>query len=682
MDQLIKKEDQNMSMMKRALHLFMAVVLLMTCAQIPCATADDEPITITLNVTNTPVQGTVLLEKTGLQLVRFSDETDSLGNTIMKPVYQDGYLAGATFELRAAEDIVGKEGTVFYRKDDLVEELITSATGAVRSGILPLGRYYLVETAAPEGYVFDTAPYNVTLSAIDKQTAVVEVRVSAANTYLPVRVTLRKEKEILVQTENDDGIVRQVIETVPAEGFVFGLYNASVITYGNDQKLPANTLMATGVTNADGSLVFSGMYPHGEYYLKEIAVPDGWLLSTEKHPVKLTDENRVNGEEMIEVTLDRPILNHLIYTPVTITKTDITGAEKLPGALIEIADQEGFVIYREYTDENGEIPKIPVVPGAYTFKEIYAPSGYALNVAVKSFTVTPDGKVTGDTVIRDDFNKIMLKKTKPNGEVLPGAVFGLFDADNKKIQEAESGSDGLAVFSKIPYGSYTIREISAPHGYHISDEEWHVTIDGTYVNPIDVLATVRNQPALGGIRIVKLDELDRHPIAGVQFDIYEVGPDGQPGDLVATMTTDQNGTAVSPELFSATYFVQEHENPTGYAAELWSETIPLAMDETVTRTVTNKPIQGRIRIVKTDSETGKGLPGAVFTVTRVSGLPSHQGDNDGEIVAVITSGKDGIAETPLLTWGEYEITETSVPENYLDEGYSVRVQIPAGETSK
>ena len=671
-----------MSMMKRALHLFMAVIMLLTCTQIPCATADDEPVTITLNVTNTPVQGTVLLEKTGLQLVRFSDETDSLGNTIMKPVYQDGYLAGATFELRAAEDIVGKEGTVFYRKDDLVEELVTSASGAVRSGILPLGRYYLVETAAPEGYVFDTAPYNVTLSAIDKQTAVVEVRVSAANTYLPVRVTLRKEKEILVQTENDDGIIRQVIETAPAEGFVFGLYNAGVISYGSDQKLPANTLMATGVTNADGSLVFSGMYPHGDYYLKEIAVPDGWLLSAEKHPVKLTAANRANGEEMIEVVLDRPILNHLIYTPVTITKTDITGAEKLPGALIEITDQEGSVIYREYTDENGEIPKIPVVPGTYTFREIYAPSGYALNVAVKSFTVTPDGKVTGDTVIRDDFNKIMLKKTKPNGEILPGAVFGLFDSANKKIQEAESGSDGLAVFTCIPYGSYTIREISAPHGYHISDEEWHVTVDGTYVNPSDVLATVRNQPALGGIRIVKLDELDRHPIAGVQFDIYEVGPDGLPGDLVATMTTDQNGTAVSPELFSATYFVQEHETPVGYTAEVWSETITLAMDETVTRTVTNKPIQGRIRIVKTDSETGKGLPGAVFTVTRISGLPSHHGDNDGEIVAVITSGKDGTAETPLLTWGEYEITETSVPENYLDEGYTVRVQIPAGETSE
>ena len=100
------------------------------------------------------------------------------------------------------------------------------------------------------------------------------------------------------------------------------------------------------------------------------------------------------------------------------------------------------------------------------------------------------------------------------------------------------------------------------------------------------------------------------------------------------------------------------------------------MDQEVTRTVLNTPIQGRVRIVKTDSETGNGLPGAVFTVTRISGLPSHNGENDGEIVAVITSGADGIAETPLLTWGEYEITETSVPEGYLDDGYTVRVRIP------
>ena len=191
-----------------------------------------------------------------------------------------------------------------------------------------------------------------------------------------------------------------------------------------------------------------------------------------------------------------------------------------------------------------------------------------------------------------------------------------------------------------------------------------------------VMAIIRT----GCISIIKLDELDQHAIAGVQFDIFEVREDGVVGDLIAQMTTDANGMAESPELFSGEYLVKEHEAPVGYEEILWSEQLMLNMDETVTRTVTNKPIQGMIRIVKTDSETGKGLAGAEFTVTRISGLPSHNGEGDNGIVAVITSNENGIAETPLLTWGEYQITETRVPDDYLDDGYSAVVRIPAEST--
>ncbi len=143
---------------KRVFHLVMAAIMLLACFQVPYAYAADEPVTVTLNVTNTPVRGDVALEKTGLQLIRFADEKDAYGNTVMKPVYQNGFLAGAVFELRAAEDIIGKEGTVFYKKDDLVETLTTSSTGAVKSKILPLGKYYLKEVSAPDGYVFDSTP--------------------------------------------------------------------------------------------------------------------------------------------------------------------------------------------------------------------------------------------------------------------------------------------------------------------------------------------------------------------------------------------------------------------------------------------------------------------------------------------------------------------------------------------
>ena len=100
-----------MNFMKRMLHLLLAVVMLLSCFTLPTAMAEDT-VTVTMNVSNTPVRGDVRLEKTGKQLVRFADKTDAWGNTVMTPVFQDGYLAGAVFELRAAEDIVGKEGTV------------------------------------------------------------------------------------------------------------------------------------------------------------------------------------------------------------------------------------------------------------------------------------------------------------------------------------------------------------------------------------------------------------------------------------------------------------------------------------------------------------------------------------------------------------------------------------------
>lgn len=663
-------------MIEKRLRPFLLTLLLLLIGCFSSALAATESGVVVLNVTNTPIRGDVILSKTGLQLVRFTAEKDAYGNTCMKPIYENGYLAGAVFELRAAENIVGKEGTVFYQKDTLIQKLTTSGTGTVKSNLLPLGKYYLVETSAPTGYVFSTAPCNFTLTATNHTTAVVELTVSASNTYLPVRVSLRKEKENLRVTETADGMVHQTVERVAGEGFVFGLYNRDIISYSNGQNLPANTLMATGTTNASGSLTFSGLYPHGAYYVKELSAPDGWKLSTQTYAVTLTSKNKAASENVIVVSLAQPILNELIYTPVTITKTDISGAEKLPGALIEVSDSAGKVIYREYTDENGELPNIPIVPGTYTFKEIYAPEGHALNTAITTFTVTADGKVTGTTTIRDEVNKVMLKKTRQNGDALPGAVFGIFDKDNQKVQEATSDKSGLVTFSKLGFGTYTIRELSAPYGFHTSTKEWTVTINSSYQNPTTVLDTVLNEDAPGWIKLTKLDALDKHPIEGVQFDIFTANADGATGDLVTSITTNKDGIALSASLLVGDYVVREHENPVGYEVLLWSENVTVKMDETLTFTVKNTPLQGSIRILKTDDETQKPLPGAVFTVTRISGLPSHNGEGDGEVVAVITSDENGVAETPLLTWGEYEITESGVPDDYLDEGYSVRVFLP------
>ena len=85
------------------------------------------------------------------------------------------------------------------------------------------------------------------------------------------------------------------------------------------------------------------------------------------------------------------------------------------------------------------------------------------------------------------------------------------------------------------------------------------------------------------------------------------------------MTTNADGVAVSEPLRKGRYIVREHDNPTGYVSELVELNAAVESDKTTYLSAENEPIQGQIRIVKTDGLTGEALAGAEFTITRISG---------------------------------------------------------------
>ena len=444
---------------------------------------------IDVEVPNEPVKGRILLEKKGPRLTGFEVTADAYGNEAHRPVYEERYLAGAVFELRAAETVTGGDGTVWFEQGELVETLTTASDGPAASGLLPLGRYVLVEIHAPEGYALDDTPHEVTLDASDAYTPVVEVRAELTNEYLPAEITLTKYKETMQAMEDEHG-VRQTVITVPGEGFVFGLYNASDIPYDGG-VLPAGTLVASGATDTEGRLVFAGQYPHGEYYVKELQAPEGWKLPAGTLPVSILPEK---AQEDAVIRAGLTVHNELICTPVTITKTDITGAAPVPGALIEVRNSRDEFIYHARTDENGELPDILLMPGQYAFREVLAPDGYALNEAVCIFVVDAQGQVSGDTEIRDDWTRFSLRKTDTGGRVLAGVQFALVDADGNQIMTAETDENGLASFERIPYGRYTVVETRPLSGYLPAGTVAELTVDGQYVNP-DAPLEVVNVPA-------------------------------------------------------------------------------------------------------------------------------------------------------------------------------------------
>ncbi len=451
--------------------------------------APGETYQIDVEVPNEPVKGRILLEKKGLRLTGFEVTADAYGNEAHRPVYEERYLAGAVFELRAAETVTGGDGTVWFEQGELVETLTTASDGPAASGLLPLGRYVLVEIHAPEGYALDDTPHEVTLDASDAYTPVVEVRAELTNEYLPAEITLTKYKETMQAMEDEHG-VRQTVITVPGEGFVFGLYNASDIPYDGG-VLPAGTLVASGATDTDGRLVLAGQYPHGEYYVKELQAPEGWKLPAGTFPVSILPEK---AQEDAVIRAGLTVHNELICTPVTITKTDITGAAPVPGALIEVRNSRDEIIYRARTDENGELPDILLMPGQYAFREVLAPDGYALNEAVCIFVVDALGQVSGDTEIRDDWTRFSLRKTDTGGRVLAGVQFALVDADGSQIMTAETDENGLASFERIPHGRYTVVETQPLPGYLPAGTVAELTVDGQYVNP-DAPLEVVNVPA-------------------------------------------------------------------------------------------------------------------------------------------------------------------------------------------
>ena len=86
-----------------------------------------------------------------------------------------------------------------------------------------------------------------------------------------------------------------------------------------------------------GFFSFSGKLPHGAYTIRELDGPKGWKLNPNRFDVRISPENQADDAPVIRVSLDGTVRNELIYTKVTLTKTDITGAETVPGAEIDRA---------------------------------------------------------------------------------------------------------------------------------------------------------------------------------------------------------------------------------------------------------------------------------------------------------------------------------------------------------
>ncbi len=621
-----------------------ALVILLACI---CISAVAEETGIQeIMVPNTPVKGLIQIEKRGPVLQGFNEHRDPFGNTVHTPIYGTGWLEGAVFEIRAVEDIVGRDGTVWFKADGLADTVVTSGEKSSDSKLLPLGHYYVTEVSAPDGYSFGKTRYDVVLEARNHETPVVAIGIITTNSFRSTRISLVKEKEVLYTQKDSNGTVHTVLATEPAEGFVFGLYNTQQIDCASG-SLPADSLIATAVTDKNGKLTFDGLFPVGIYYMKEISGPEGWELDTAHHTVNIPADTELTDNEMT-VTLKTPIVNHLIYTEVRISKTDLTGSDYLPHTLIEIRNAAGETVLRDYTGDDGYLPAFPAVPGDYTYREVLAPEGYELCTTEFSFRITQDGKVEGRTTVADDFTRFSIRKENSQHRALPGVEFGLFREDGSLQAKAVTDSKGLATFEKIPYGSYTIQETKALPGYLKNDTAVPITVDGSFVNPDKPVAVFTNCET--EILIRKVDQAGA-ALLGAEFGLFN-----ESGKLVMTAVSDAEGLVRFTGAVYGRYAIRELSAPEGYLVN--HDVIYITVDDGYTNsdtpaaTVTDS--EKKIMCIKTDT-SGKPIPGIEFSLYNASTM---------EKVETAVSDKDGVFIFRNFDYGDWIIRETAAPEGF------------------
>jgi uncharacterized surface anchored protein len=230
-------------------------------------------------------------------------------------------------------------------------------------------------------------------------------------------------------------------------------------------------------------------------------------------------------------------------------------------------------------------------------------------------------------------------------------------AANSLMDILITDADGKAVSTKdISFGAYYVKELTTRNNLVSSNTEYDAVFeykDGK--TPLITIAVndgeaIENYLIKGKIKVVKTNE-DKEPLAGVEFTVT-----GANTGIVVNLTTDENGEATTGLLPFDLYTVVETKTQESYVLDEHQHTILLSRDgKTYEFGIVNEKIRGQIKVIKTDGKTKTPLEGVIFELK----------DADGNVLAELTTDKDGIALTDELVYGKYTLTEKSTGEAYL-----------------
>ena len=698
-------------------------------------------------------------------------------------------LAGARFAIANASEQAVVVRETSFAPGEVVMTVETGEDGVAQTGShdLPFGTYTVTEIAAPEGYLPDPEAQTVEIS---ENGTVYELERPFADQVVRGGLSVAK---VDAETGLPEG---QGAAGLAGAQFAIENANGHPVVVGGTSYQPGEVVMTLTTDEAGCASTGERDLPFGTYTVTEVAAPEGYLVCSDARSVTV-------GEEGVVVAVD-PFAEQVARGGFGLRKFDAEtglaspqGAASLAGARFEVVNanehpvfvggstyESGAVVMVIETDESGWAQTADgALPfGTYTVTEVAAPEGYHAGTFDEgtgtvgqpcSITAVVDGDASWHSYESEVYDQVVRggisvrkvdAETGPQGGAqgsasLAGARFTVTNANEHAVTVGgESFEPGEVVMTlttdeegcastgarDLPFGTYTVAEESAPEGYLADAEPQSVAVheEGAVVAVANPFA---DHVARGGVFVQKADAeigfdgpQGSASYQGAVFEVVNANPNPvvvggtsyQPGEVVATLTTDEEGYAATGgrDLPFGTYRVAETQAPRGYllnetvwevAVERDGETVGVGeapgnpgTDEAMPRgsdqdpptlfdtmasafapavaladegqgiavqaTVPEQVVRGGVSVQKVDGETGLPSPqggatlaGTEFSIVSLNKRPVVVGGTsygEGETVMTIVSGEDGVAASGPddLPFGTYLVRETAAPEGYRE----------------
>ena len=529
-------------------------------------------------------------------------------------------LEGAKFEVAAAEDIYVGNGYCIYPKGTVIDTITTGTDGIAETtkAIYKGYSYTVTEIEAPKGY-----------SISDKPTQTIKL--------------VEQQAEFVVDFENEQNTIPfEITKTDISTGELIPDCSFEILNENKEQVI-------TGTTDENGIAKFQ--LAIGKYFYREISAPDIYEIDDTPYPFEITENDDIVKAEMTNKKKSGSI-------KVTKTTTGNLNIEGIKFFATGISDTNKDLKFEATTNENGVAMFDKLVIGKYVITEdgSTVPAAY---LTADEQEVTVEYNETAEVAFEniEKTGEIKVTKTTVGNINVSGITFnlrGTSDSGRDIDIPAVTDENGVAIFSEIPIGTYTIYEDekTVPTAYLVADPQ-NVTV--TYAETKEV--PIENKEKTGSITVHKTTEGQKN-IEGIKFYLRGTSDSGRAIDIPAT--TDKDGIAKFDGVPIGTYMVIEDEEtvPYGYLVADEKE-VKVEYAQTIDETILNNEQTGTVKVHKKTADM-TNVEGIRFILSGIS-------DTGREIRIEATTDKDGLAKFEGVPVGTYTITEdgSTVPYGYL-----------------